>query len=252
MRAVGERAAVVCLHGAGSDRTIWRDVGARLSTSGIGSVALDYPGRNEAPGPPRETAAALADAVLSDLDALALPRVVLVGHSLGGLVSQRLARVAPRRVAGLVLVGTTAKYRDLPDLRASIARDFAAFALGFADLVCGPRAGESLRASVTATLVRVSGATLIADLRAAGEFDGRLALGDLRVPAVVVSGELDRVAPAAAGERLARGIAGAELRVLEEVGHMIPVEAPEAVAEAVRAVLSRAGGCTPVPEPPPA
>lgn len=227
---------VVALHGAGSAGAIWRDVAATL---GAPLHVLDYPGRAGVSGPRRETVADLATWVADELDRRAVDRAVLVGHSLGGLVSQRLAVTRPERVAAMVLVGTTAKYRDLPELRARVREDFAGFVAGFADLVCGPHAGAEVRAFVTATVVEDGPEVVVSDLRAAGEFDGRAALAEIRCETIVLSAELDAVAPVRFGELLARGVPGAELRIVEGVGHMLPVEAPSAVVAATRDVLAR-------------
>jgi pimeloyl-ACP methyl ester carboxylesterase len=69
--------------------------------------------------------------------------------------------------------------------------------------------------------------------------DARDRLQRLRVPALVVHGALDQLAPLACGEELARLIPGAELLVLPEIGHAVNVEAQRAVNDALRALWRR-------------
>jgi pimeloyl-ACP methyl ester carboxylesterase len=61
------------------------------------------------------------------------------------------------------------------------------------------------------------------------------------VPTTVLWPEHDPLFPPAWSDRIDEWFADAELRVLDGVGHFVPVEAPEAVAEAISARLGRAG-----------
>lgn len=71
-------------------------------------ISLDLRGHGQSDKPRLGyTLGELADDVRQLMDALGVPRAVLVGHSLGSLVAQRLAAFAPHRVAGLVLIGST-------------------------------------------------------------------------------------------------------------------------------------------------
>ncbi len=70
--------------------------------------------------------AAYAEAVAGWADALALPRFVLAGHSMGGAIAQELALRHPGRLAGLVLLSTGARLRVSPQILAGILSDFDA------------------------------------------------------------------------------------------------------------------------------
>ena len=67
--------------------------------------------------------------------------------------------------------------------------------------------------------------------------DVRDLLGDISAPALVIAGELDDETPVAYSRVLAEGLPGAELVVLDGVGHLAISEAPEAVNDLVRAFL---------------
>lgn len=91
------------VHGAGLGGWIWADVLGQLDLPG---VVTDFPQRTGQP----EARAALslddyADAVLAQLDEAELERVVLVAHSLGGVVALKVARRLGDRLAGFVGVG---------------------------------------------------------------------------------------------------------------------------------------------------
>jgi pimeloyl-ACP methyl ester carboxylesterase len=93
---------VVLVHGAWHDGSCWRHVVRELGERGLPAVAVELPA--DCPG---LGADAYADAVLAAIGPLGPgERVVLVGHSLGGLTVPVVAqRLGPERVAAMVLVG---------------------------------------------------------------------------------------------------------------------------------------------------
>lgn len=109
--ATGDGARVVLVHGAWHRGESWEPVRAGLAAGGVDAVAPDLP--SDVPGAGHDAAVA---AVLTAAGAAG--PVVLAGHSLGGLVATAAAaRLGPRRVRALVLVGAlvpepATRYRD--------------------------------------------------------------------------------------------------------------------------------------------
>jgi pimeloyl-ACP methyl ester carboxylesterase len=68
--------------------------------------------------------------------------------------------------------------------------------------------------------------------------DSRPLLVNLRLPTVVISGRQDRIVPLARAEEMAADIATARLVVIEDCGHMVPLERPVELAAALRRWLS--------------
>jgi pimeloyl-ACP methyl ester carboxylesterase len=64
-------------------------------------------------------------------------------------------------------------------------------------------------------------------------------LGEIRVPTLVIHGEVDQALPIAKGEELADGIPGAELLRVPDAGHSTPLEAPDVVNEALAGFFAR-------------
>jgi pimeloyl-ACP methyl ester carboxylesterase len=67
--------------------------------------------------------------------------------------------------------------------------------------------------------------------------DSTSTLGRIGVPALVVAGDDDQIAPAAEMEAMARAIPGAKFRVVHGAGHLAPLEQPLAVRGAIRGFL---------------
>lgn len=103
----GDAPVVLCVPGWGCSAYSFRHLLAPLAAEGARAVAVDLRGHGWSDKPLQVdayTPASLAAWTLGVLDALAVPRAVLVGHSLGGMVALETALSAPDRVAGLVLV----------------------------------------------------------------------------------------------------------------------------------------------------
>ena len=100
------------LHGLVDTLEIWDEVAPQLANFGR-VVRFDQRGHGESSAPPGPYQRLdLARDAIAVLDALEIPRAVLVGHSMGGIVSMATALAFPDRVAGLVLVGTASRCNE--------------------------------------------------------------------------------------------------------------------------------------------
>jgi pimeloyl-ACP methyl ester carboxylesterase len=188
-----------------------------------------------------------ADAV-GILDALAVPRAHLVGRSMGGGVAMTAALDHPHRVATLTLVGTTTGDDDLPPMSPTVldrptsddpVEDVVLLMRAFA----GPSPffdAEATRALAAADVAR----TLDLDAALTNHFAMRLdgpdgGPADIRVPTLVVHGDVDPVHPLPHGRALAAAIPGASLLVLPGTGHDLPPQRFAAVVDALVAHTAR-------------
>jgi pimeloyl-ACP methyl ester carboxylesterase len=106
---------LVLVHGSGGDHTTWKPQLEGLAAAAR-IVALDLPGHGASSGEGCDTIGAYAAVVCRFLNGLGSGAVVLGGHSLGGAIAQTLALDAPELLRGLVLVGTGARLKVLPEL----------------------------------------------------------------------------------------------------------------------------------------
>lgn len=253
-RTRGSRPAVY-LHGAAADGTIW---GHQLAAVPADNIALDLPGHGRSDGPGRARIADYAADVLAALDALDVPRAVLVGHSMGGAIALQLTLDHADRVAGLVLVGTGARLRVTAALRdlwrtdpaaaraALVAASYAPARAAAVDAVDGD--GDDGTAGMVASPTERAAAHLGAgdpavaagDFAACHAFDvmDRLAAGAVRCPTAVVVGAADVLTPPKYGAWLAEHIAGASLDVVAGAGHMVMLEAAGAVTAVVTRIVT--------------
>ncbi|MDB5585270.1 MAG: alpha/beta fold hydrolase [Devosia sp.] len=226
---------LVLLPGLLCDARLWRDAIAPLGDAVcpmIADLTQD------------DSIAAMAARTL----AVAPTRFALAGLSMGGYVALEIMRQAPERVTHLALLDTTAQPDDAARLakrRAGIESIKLGRFIGvsqalLANLVAPQRLGTSLAAEVQAMSERVGQEAYIRQQTAImGRIDSRPALGTIAVPTLVGVGDVDILTPPALSQEIAAEIAGAELVTFEGSGHLSTMEAPEAVAEALRVWLGR-------------
>ena len=186
----------------------------------------------------------LADDVARLLDDRGLDRVVLGGLSLGGYVALAFLRGHADRASGLVLLDTraTADGDQARDDRLKMAERVLAEGNGFvAEAMLPKLLGETSRehrpevVEKVASLIREQTPEAIAGAQRgmAARSDTTDLLASIAVPTLVVTGEEDAVTGPEAGRDLAAGIPGARFLLVAEAGHLVNLEQPEIVNEAL-------------------
>ena len=98
--------AVVLIHGAGHDHSVWNMQCRYLAHHGYKVLAPDLPGHGRSAGQPLASIEALAAWVVALLDAAGLRTAALVGHSMGSLIALQAAAEAGERIRALALLGS--------------------------------------------------------------------------------------------------------------------------------------------------
>jgi pimeloyl-ACP methyl ester carboxylesterase len=238
--------ALVLLHGVGANSMHWRFQLAGLSDR-YRVIAWNAPGYilSDALKTDNPDCKTFADALNDFLAALNLERVSLVGNSFGTRVAQCFAIHYPGRIIKLAMTGTGIGPRGLSDeekqkviatREAQIAKGGYGFGARVSALVAAnasPQTVELVRAVVRATSPRgfMHGVKLgLADGYAPEEVAPKL-----NFPVLLISGSEDRVNPIDKNAAvLIKHLPQGKLEVLDGVGHLPEVEAPDAVNKLLR------------------
>lgn len=191
-----------------------------------------------------ESIAAMADATL----ALAPPTFALGGFSMGGYVAFEIMRRAAERVQKLALIDTqaapdsaesTARRRSLLE-QTKIGRFHGVQKTLLPQLVHRSHVDDIAIAQPIFDMAQEIGAEgFVREQRAIiGRADSRPLLVDIEIPTVVIVGRQDQVTPFQRSAEMAADIATSRLVVLEDCGHMSPLERPAEVTAALRRWLT--------------
>jgi pimeloyl-ACP methyl ester carboxylesterase len=227
---------LVLVHGSGGDHTTWKPQLEGLASVAT-VVALDLPGHGASPGEGCDAIADYASVVRRFLADLGRGAVILGGHSMGGAIALAVALDAPELLRGLVLVGTGARLRVLPELFEILARDYAEAVDFMTDAGWSRSSPAELKELGRKTVRATRPSVTRGDLTACDRFDVMDRLCEIRLPALVVVGEEDRLTPPKYAEFMVRGLPGARLARIPRAGHFVSLEQPEAVNQAIREFL---------------
>lgn len=235
----GGSTTVLMLHGIGGGRFAFAHQMRPLADAGFHAVAWDMPGYGHSLVVDPYTFETLAEECLELIDVLDAERLVLVGHSMGGMVAQEVAARAPARVAALVLAGTSAAFGQadgawqgefIAERTAPLdaGRSMAELATQLVPAMTAADASERSRAEAIGVMSRVPPQTYRLALQALMGFDRRADLAALPMPVLLVAGAEDPNAPPAMMERMSGRIARARYVCIEGCGHLMPFEQPDA------------------------
>jgi pimeloyl-ACP methyl ester carboxylesterase len=267
-----DRPPIVFVHGLGGSHLDWVTIGPALAADRR-AVALDLRGFGLTPGTRRTTTVPANVALLDRFvrEVVGAP-VILVGNSMGGLISMFQAHARPDTVTGLVLVSPALpRLGQRPELR--VAAQFLAYALPgvgelylrgvrsslpprrlvelmlelcFADRSRAPRelvdalvalAEERRRMPGTDAAFLASARGTLRSIALARRYQGVMrAIG---VPVLLVSGEADRLVNVGSARAVSQANPAWETRFFPGVGHTAQMEVPELVSETITDWLAR-------------
>ncbi len=229
-----DRVPLALLPGLLTDRALWAHQIAALADLAESRVA-DFTTQGSIAG--------MARSVLEMMPA----RFALAGLSMGGYVAMEVLRRAPQRVGVLGRLDTKARL-DTP-ARTAARKAFIEQARSGAfkgvsrqalEMYVHPdRVADAILADAVLAMTARVGRDAFLSQQAAimGRPDSRPGLPKIACPTLVLCGRQDQPTPVECHQEIAAAIPGAKLTVIEDCGHLSPMERPEAVTAALRAWL---------------
>lgn len=245
----GDGPTIVLVHAFPLDSRMWsRQAEALGDRYRVVTPDLSGCGRSGVPADPSSYSVdGWADEVAGVLDHLDIERAVVGGLSMGGYVTLAFHRRHPERVAGLVLADTRAT-ADTDEARAHRTRQQDQVLSGDVETL-----KDTLIEALVGPVTKTSRPDVVQQVRAlmdqspAGYIgclealktrpDSNTELTRIGVPTLIVVGEDDALTPPALSREMHEHIAGSELVVIGEAGHLSSLEAPEAFNAALERFL---------------
>jgi pimeloyl-ACP methyl ester carboxylesterase len=248
LRSYGDSRVFGESYGTGPARVVWlhgwarqsRDFAAAaqlLADRGVASVALDLPGFGSSPAPRRAGGARhYADLIVPTLREISSGPLLLVGHSFGGRIAVVVASQHPDLVGELVLTGVP-QLVPLGVSRRTPVTYRATRWLARRHLVSNSRL-EAARQKYGSTDYRNAQGVIRDVLVATVQETYESELSTLTIPIAFMWGEGDREVPVEIATRAAALVQGpTTLEVVIGVGHLLPLEAPDALVAAAAKAL---------------
>ena len=231
---IDNRPPVILLHGAGGIHLSWPPQIRRLAGEKV--YAPDLPGHGKSEGAGRQSIDEYADDVLAFMKELKIDAAVIVGHSMGSAVALTLALKYPKQVLGLGLLGSGSKLRVSQTLLETVGNpNTFESAVDMVNENCfSADAPQNLLELSRRTMLEIRPPVLSGDFLACNEFDVTSQLEKINVPALIICGAEDKMMPVKFSESLRDGIANSQLHILENAGHMVMLEQPDAVADLLK------------------
>jgi pimeloyl-ACP methyl ester carboxylesterase len=221
---------LVTIPGIMSDARTWRAVAQRINPEGAPTHAADTS----------------LDATIEEMAARALTEtdgeLIVLAHSMGGRVALEMGRQAPERIRAMVLANTNTEGlgdQEIAHREARIAEanaDMIAYARGWVPKVISN--ASKRKPDLVASIVKMvedcppevqerQNRALIA------RPDATLCLEKLRFPVLLVTGSEDNLSSRVSNEGIARRLEDAQVKVIEDAGHLLPFEQPQELSEAI-------------------
>lgn len=244
-RITGEGSETLLLsHGFGTDQSAWdalrpwleeryRVVSYDLAGSGPGGERGYDPRRHG-------SLFGFADDLVDIIDELSLERCVYVGHSVSGMIGAAAAQSRPEAFRRLVMIGASPRYlnepgytggfeqSDIDQLHGAMAANFQAWGAGFAPLVVGVPDSAAIH-DFSRTLFQMRPDIALAVSRTIFQSDMRPVAGRLDRPTHIVQTREDVAVPAAVARWLQSNIDNATLDIVDAVGHLPHMTAPQEI-----------------------
>jgi 3-oxoadipate enol-lactonase/4-carboxymuconolactone decarboxylase len=226
------------LHDAGGNAGMWEDQ-LGLCSASHSPITFDFPGHGRSGGTESlKSVETYSDFLIALIETLDLPASVLVGHGMGASIAIETTARAPRRVSALVLVGAA----ERPQITNETLRTWENVMRGRApqpfttEAFC-PKTDFAVMRKAWMEQVKTDPRVRYFDLLAWSRYEAKPRLGSIGVPTLIVTAGDDAMTSPAQAADLRRSIPGSDLVSVDNAGHMLPLEKPAELAEAINSKL---------------
>jgi pimeloyl-ACP methyl ester carboxylesterase len=224
---------LVFIHGSGDNEQIWRSQVAYFQQH---AHTLNLPGHGQQPLtlPSSPSVVDYANDVYTRIRTqLQLTKPVIIGHSLGGAIALQIGLDYGPQLGGLVLIGTGARLRVLPELLEEARNQPAEAKRQLVEMGLTPSNFASMGAALLQQTDSASLRSLSRDLNACNAFDVMSRLSTLDLPVLVICGEEDRLTTTKYSSYLQRQIRHAQICLIPQAGHYVMLEQPDSTNQAI-------------------
>jgi pimeloyl-ACP methyl ester carboxylesterase len=225
---------VLFLHGAGGNARSWYFQKEYLKAY-VEVIPVDMPGHGvNADGDGLHSIEEYRDYVYEVTKKLEIDKCYVVGHSMGGAVALSFALAHQDMLKGLVLITTGAKLRIVPEILEGLKTDKEKAIRAVMDFGFAQTSPAKLKEGGVKEMMGCKTEVIYGDFDACEHFDATDSVSRIKVPTLIIAGKYDLLTPPKFSEYLHRKIEGSRFVLVEDAGHMVTLEKPKEVNEAIR------------------
>jgi len=222
-----KKSTILLMHGSGLTHIVWSLHEQFYASQGFNVLSVDLPGHGNSEGPSLKSIEKISDWIKSLMLKINIEKIIIIGHSQGGLVSIDFASRYPELIEKIVLVANSYKMpvnQDLIDL--AEAGDEKAVLLMMKWGYEGSKAfigGNPVKKIVNSA--RDIREVLAVDLNACNNYkNGESAIKQINCPTLCIFGDLDKMVPVKVGLKMSEQITNSKTKIISDCGHMIIFE----------------------------
>jgi pimeloyl-ACP methyl ester carboxylesterase len=228
---------VVFIHGSGGSNVLWRAQVEALA-EGMNTIAPDLPGHGASEGEGMSNIADYAAVVASFIADVEVPQPVLCGLSIGGAIVLHLLLETPGRYKAGILVNSGARLRVLPLIFETLETNFEGFISASYSFSASEKTDPSLVKPLADVMAECPPEVTKGDFTACDNFDVMERVGEIEVPVLILAASDDKMTPLKYASYMDEQIGNSSMVVIEDAGHLSPMEKPEEVARAIAEFVS--------------
>ena len=234
------KSTIVFIHGAGGSSAFWsaqvQGLDARVNT-----VALDLPGHGRSGGNGKTKIEDYVQAVIDFIKQVDMSTPIPCGLSMGGAITQQLLLDYQDQFKAGILISTGAKLKVAAAIFEAIENDYNGFVDMVGKLAASKKAGPGLVQSIKDEMARCKPEITHGDFKACNRFNIIERLSSIKIPVLVVSAQDDKLTPPKYADVLEKTIKNAARAHIMDAGHVVPIEKPAEVNQAIMEFLDRNG-----------
>ncbi|MHA1804551.1 MAG: alpha/beta fold hydrolase [Promethearchaeota archaeon] len=230
--------ALIFIHGSGGSSNTWKYQLNALNLN-MNLIALDLPSHANS-DPFEELSLELyVDVVKKLIEELELEEVILCGHSLGGAIIQSFYFTYPKKVKGLILVGTGGRLRVSPLILDSLASNYQKFLEELPSGAFYRKIPRKIIEEYVAETSQIPSSVALADFQICDAFDTLDKTETIDVPCLIICGKQDHLTPVKYSNYFHDKINISELVIINGAGHMVILEKPKEFNSAIESFIKK-------------
>lgn len=237
IKTYGTGDPVVFIHGAGGSAATWYYQKKHFQPT-MATIIAELPGHGASQDGGCNTIEEYGESLFEALKEKGYGRVFLAGHSMGGAIAMSLALSCPEIVRGLILIGTGARLRVIPEILDGIRDDKETTVRNIINLVFSQSAPAAMKESAFNEYMKCRAEVILKDFTACNGFDVLGTIDAITAPTLILCGTDDIMTPIKYSQYLASNIPESLIVLIKGAGHMVMIEKPDelnmAIGEFVR------------------